>query len=266
MTNLTTESHVLAFYGIQESLRCLKPVYEAVLNWLQTHDCPPNRLGVHGKGFSGKLVSFRRTDSRLQKLGFRDIEGISIASAPPEYDSQAIDGRMSADMSIRNEYTILAMDASIGDIEAMWDIARVVVARLGPCYGIGYTLERRKGPVFYALGLNYNRSGDKIVTCGPEYEEEVRISSWTDGMDQRVYREGLLRDVYPWNFLTTPHLTRRVADVSLRTWIEKDSKRGRLSPFEGETSLWSVDEAAIPVLRSELRNAGVIFDARLHAD
>lgn len=258
------ESNVLAFYGIHGSSRAAAPCYEAVLAWLQTNRCPPDRLGVHGKGFSGKLIGFPSAHSRLKKRGFDDIESVEIQSQPPEGDPKAIDGRMSVDMSFRNEYIILAMDSSVGSFDAMWQVARTVVAHFSPDYGIGFSRERRLGPAFYALGMNYTCGGDKLVFSGPLYEEKVRISSWTDGMELHVYRDGLLRDVYPHNFLTSPQLSRRVAGVPLQTWIEQEPSRGRLAAFEGDMSIWSVEQSAIPRIREVLLKEGMLFDAQTY--
>jgi hypothetical protein len=84
-------------------------------------------------------------------------------------------------------------------------------------------------------------------------------------MVKQVFREGLLRDVYPWNFLTLPQLTRQVRGIALEQWIQRDARRGKLGLLCDGVSLWEVAEANIPEIRQELRQAHVIFDWRKYS-
>jgi hypothetical protein len=60
--------------------------------------------------------------------------------------------------------------------------------------------------------------------------------------------------------LTQPHLSRRIGDDTLETWINKSSERGKLSPFARDVVLWEVQDEHIPKIRRELRRARAIFD------
>ena len=80
-------------------------------------------------------------------------------------------------------------------------------------------------------------------------------------MEEELYRKGLLRDVYLYNFLTEPQLSRFVAGGTLQQWIQQDTSRGQFAAFHGNVWLWSVDGLAIPELREILRREGVIFTA-----
>jgi len=261
MKNEFTQYTCVAFYGFAVTASTAVHCYERMLQWFAQKGCPPDRMGVKGEGFSGKLLDFSRPSAKLKKNGFRGVASVEIHSKPPSECPTSVDGRMMADLSIVREYAILSAESLLVPFEAMLDIAHAVVQHLKPCYGIGYQRNRRLGPSFYALGINYGTQG---VFSGPEYEEKVRISSWIEGMSQHVYRQGLLRDVYPYNFLTEAHLFRNVAGLPLNEWIQKDSGRGRLVPFSGNMSLWSVDQVAIPQVCEDLHREGIIFDAMRH--
>ena len=81
-------------------------------------------------------------------------------------------------------------------------------------------------------------------------------------MDNEVYRDGILRDVYPMNFLTAPQLNKRIGRSTLRRWIGQTADRGELSHFMDDVWLWRVPEKLIPRIRSELDEVGLIFDFR----
>lgn len=79
-------------------------------------------------------------------------------------------------------------------------------------------------------------------------------------MDRQVYREGVLRDVYPWNFLTASHLTAQVNNMVLQDWIQQDEQRGQLKPLNDDVWLWEVNEENILAVRYTLWDAGIIFN------
>lgn len=142
----------------------------------------------------------------------------------------------------------------------MLALAQTIADLLKPDYGIGYRREYRFGPGFYAWGIP--QVPDSVPLFDPEREKEDElISKWGQiGLDEKVYLRGLLRDVYPWNFVTQPQLTAKVGRLTLQQWIQKTPERGQLSPLTDEMMLWSVEAQHIPTLRQQLWEAGVIFD------
>jgi hypothetical protein len=81
-------------------------------------------------------------------------------------------------------------------------------------------------------------------------------------MPKQVYRAGLLRDVYYWNFLTRTQLDRPVAGTTLEHWIGQDSRRGTVTPFAGDLWLWEVQDGEVTALRRALDEGGVFLDWR----
>ena len=136
-------------------------------------------------------------------------------------------------------------------------IASEVARLLKPIYGIGYTRSHRLDAGFYAIGLNLD-PGDLTPE---ERKEQEWIGTWGETLfEDQVYRKGILRDVYPWNFLTRPHLKKKVDGVPLEQWIRQSSRRGKLGEFSKGMSLWEVGEKQIPAVRKTLRQAGLILE------
>src|SRR5437763_168555 len=90
--------------------------------------------------------------------------------------------------------------AAIG--EECWVVRYVI-----PEYGIGYARPAPLGPTWYAIGIC---QGFPISLTKAEYEQKLTISRWANAMRARVWQRGVLRDVYPWNFLTQPQLSASV--------------------------------------------------------
>lgn len=256
---MTAQGPVVAFYGLADA-KAAASFYEDTLQWFQANDCPPDKLSVAGEGFSGKPTAFNRTHGRLMKGGFQGIDSVTVLSMCPDSSLPLTDWRMTAILSLKDSYVVLAADSSVASMDSMLSVARTTVEHLKPCYGIGYVREMRLGPSLYAIGLNY---GTHTAFSGPEYEEKLRITRWGEAMGQHAYRDGFVRDVYPCNFLTNPQLSRSVAGASLHDWITHDASRGQLTEFAGDVFLWSVDEAVIQPVRDVLHREGVIYDAQV---
>ena len=98
----------------------------------------------------------------------------------------------------------------------------------------------------------------------PATPEGDRISAWGMALDDRPWRNGLIRDVFRWNFLIKPQLRRAVGNQPLEAWIRGAPDRGTLHRVSKDLVLWSVPEDHIPAVRQPLCDAGVIYDRRLH--
>ena len=100
-----------------------------------------------------------------------------------------------------------------------------------------------------------NVSSGRIPEC-----DALRISRWGAGMAYEVYNRGQLRDVYPWNFLTSLQLNATIGGIRLREWIGELKLRGTLTELTREVTLWEVGAEQIPLIRVALDELGVIFD------
>lgn len=254
------ECSVIALYGFAVDPSIVESVYERVVSWFDSLNAPATTLAVEGRGFSGKVRTFSRLNARLRKRGFQDVADFEVSSLGANGGFPLRDGPLTASLVLESEYFLAAVRSSLADLTAdsMRGLARDVIGFLHPAYGVGYRRERAKGPPFYAIGLSMG-----LQHSGPEYEEGLSICRWGDtGMEERVWREGILRDVYPWNFLTQVQLRKRIGRMSLKRWIGEGQRRGKLSKFEGDMYLWELKPGEIRSVRPVLREAGLIFDYR----
>lgn len=263
---ISEKCSAIAFYDIDTAPKTAEGFYRTVVKWFTDLGYPPDKIGVTGTGHGGKLRSFVRGNAKLRNMGFQGVLAVEVISSTPN----ALTGhgfvltagyvgkpdRSYADVVARTSLATLSSSS-------MLPLAQMLVQELKPAYGIGYQMEHRDGPEVYVFGMGY---GSEILK-GEAYEEARNRARWGDiGMVEQVWREGLLRDVYPWNFLTRPQLTRPIGKVSLEQWIRQDARRGRLSPLCDGVFLWEVDDANIPDIRRALRQAGAIFDWRTYPE
>jgi len=258
---VSEERFVLAFYGLNPSPKVGEDFFLTAGQWFSELGYPPDKMSVSGKGHSGKVGDYRRATSKLQKTGFSEVESFSMyASKPNAFIEEFFASAFFAHADRHGGDAVVAVPSSLIARETWLPVARKIIENVRPAYGIGFKRELGLGPVWYALGVCYG--GDPVPT-GEAYEEERNISRWCDmGRVKQVYREGLLRDVYPWNFLTQTQLTKEVGGVLLEQWIRQDARRGTLSPLCDGVSLWEVGEAHLPAVRQALHQAGTIFDWR----
>ncbi|HBS29609.1 MAG TPA: hypothetical protein DEB06_09215 [Phycisphaerales bacterium] len=111
----------------------------------------------------------------------------------------------------------------------------------------------------YALGIGY----------GPRHKEQheeygMNISRWgySVGCRPEVYAAGILRDIYPHNYLSAPYLDAPIGRTAktLREWIQDDPvERGTLSPFTDLLTDWAPPVKNIPTIREALYRAGRVF-------
>jgi hypothetical protein len=258
---VSDECSGLAFYGIRPGARAAEAFYDAMVAWFRRLGHPPDKLGVSAPGFSRHFESFRREDARLRRSGFRRVGGIELVATTPRAEIWGRDYYVTASyMTGPDELTAyLVARSSLATLSAasLLPVAREVAAILKPVYGFGYTRSHELHPAEYAIGLNVDRGP---LTGGAAREQE-RIVAWGETLSEgQVYRQGILRDVYRWNFLTRPHLRKKVGRVPLGRWIRQEARRGTLGEFGGGMHFWEVAKRHLPAVRRALRRAGLIFE------
>lgn len=253
---------VLAYYGFRATPKNMGQVYQMIVSWFDELGFPPDRLGVGRKGHrDGKLGTFSRTNAILERSGFDDVVHFDLHSSLPNAKVSGAQFYAAGCFDHSDGgYCVVSIPHEVASKDQWLPTSREIIESLGPSYGIGYERDLRNGPVFYALGVNV---GTGIGQTPAERDEGRRISRWSDlAMVQQVYRDGLIRDVYPWSFLTQPQLNRPVGKVTLEKWIEQDAERGQLSSMPKGVVMWEVEESRVPAIRSALQEANVIFDWR----
>lgn len=217
---------------------------------------PPAYLSVHRRARGPKHQSFESAWRRLAKEGLDGVRAVYAYDLAPGGDLPVSHWRAFLDCSRDDAYYQLgaALEYKPGADAEILEFTESMVDVLSPKYGIGFFRPRKLGPAIYGIGLS---AGLDLI--GPEREEVARITRWGDGMASRVYDQGYLRDVYPYNWLTEPQLARTVNNLSLGDWISHASNRGSLSKVGERHMLWTVPEADIEEVRSLLWDSGLVF-------
>lgn len=246
---------VFAFYGI-DNPTCLDDLYLNAVKWFEEIGCTCDKLAVQGKSFSGKQGAFSRIHTRLVKKGACNVDGIELTSMWPDGEYPLTEWRAKMEMSRSPSWFVISIHESAADMS--WLLSKVleVVPSVRPSYGIGYRREMRCGPVLYAVGLTL----DTGVYDDAEYDESLRTTNWgCDAVYSEDYRDGIIRDVYPHNFLSKAHLGRQIEGMPFKRWITQDSSRGDLVALDSGISLWSVPVDRTGTIRARLQREGMIF-------
>lgn len=261
---ISEQCSVVSLYGIASTKESLANFYHRIVQWFQEVGHSVDKLSVHGPGHSGRPVSFASADSKLRKLGFEGITDLDVFSLIPDARIPINDYLLTATWSATESYVYIVSRSSIASLSdsVMLPLARKIIQDVKPAYGIGYTRNHRLGPAMYAVGIaqGLGLDGYGVGLTPAEQEEANSICRWGDGIAERIWEKGVLRDVYPWNFLNQFHLAKQIGDTSLEQWIQRDEQRGNLSSFQDGITFWNVPESSLPLLRQILFRAGVIFD------
>lgn len=259
---MTLECSALAFYWKGTGEPRVAGFYQVVVGWLKNIGHPPTRIGVDRKGVSGKIVNFADMEARLKTGGFADITGIELYAMDSD-ETPKWDYLTKCSYSQSESYAVVAARSSLATLSqaSMFPLAQSMIRELKPEYGIGYTRLLNEGPDLYAVGIGV---GDGLGQSESEREEALRRARWSDAMSEHLWDQGLLRDVYPWNFLTQPHLSRAVKELTLQQWITQEPERGTLQQVGEGVLMWNVPLARIADIRKELQDNDVIFNWRTH--
>jgi hypothetical protein len=259
-TDMTTKTvsedcTAVAFYGVAPRPGAVERLYRRIVAWFETHGVPPDRASIRGAGFGHKLVTFKGMETRLKRLGFDTVKDFSLVSSLPEAHIATHDYFMSVVFDSDSGDFVISMRRSLVPLarEPLLPFIRDLAQDLGARYGFAYIRSAETSPTLYALGLVMG-----LELIDPDDVEGDHIGFWMDAVRMRVWEQGKLRDVYPWNFLNAAQLSRPVGSVPFADWIRAAPGRGTLEPF-GEMSFWEVPAADIRTLRRTLWLEGNIY-------
>src|SRR5258708_36743361 len=73
----------IVFYGIHADAKQVEGFYKEIVDLFAGLGFPPDRLGVNGPGFTGKLGLFARVDAKLRRAGFAEGPYFQLLSSTP---------------------------------------------------------------------------------------------------------------------------------------------------------------------------------------
>lgn len=240
----------------------MKNLFYYIENWFSSkNNVIPNKMSISGNSgvrSGSKTITFRNGKQRLEKFQFDGVNGMWIAALPPEVGTEMFD--FVCDMNLhqgpngRSTFSLCWDDQIIKfGRQYFEDLAQDLYAFLEPAYGYGYQRLFKLGPSFYPYGIlagidSFSQEADQITKWGDEY-----------CYDSGRYRTGLLRDVYPINFLSHEHFVENIDGQTLKSWIESSSEHGELRQLAENLWSWWMPEENIAVVRERLIPAGLLL-------
>jgi len=236
----------------------VKDWYEYIVEWFYRYNQIPTRmsLGVRNVRPSSKTRTFKHYNKVIKAINSGDIYDLWIGSTPPNHNDDYFDSifQVQLELELRKKFLVICFDNEIISFDKDYlesfikDVAPYFDARYGICYQRDFT----KGPGLYAYGV--------IGERGYSEEEEDQITKWLHsyGYEKR-YQLGDLRDIYPLNVLSKPHLQRKVNNQTLEQWIKSSSSHGELKQLTDKLWSWWMPQDKISPVRESLRDSGIIL-------
>ncbi len=253
----------LGFYGFEPSRDVVERVYRLALGWFERFHCPPHQMVTSLDGH--KYISFKRSAAKLEKSDFRNIGHFEIISLTPGGPKYQKGGNLNLEVDFKGTGVIALsarpLVAMLTPDSLLW-LAREIATTVGPEYGIGCYRDEALHPTSFVHGY----FGAYAGFFGSKEEQRRKremfmVNSWgQNGGPAQVWREEILRDVYPWNFLNATQLKSRVDECNLEEWIRAGPGRGTLSEVASGLVSWEVPKKHIASVRNNLWNAGILFD------
>ncbi|MDZ4818341.1 MAG: hypothetical protein SGJ20_05145 [Planctomycetota bacterium] len=267
-------AHALLFYGIQPTEKQFASFYQELATWMTDLEHPATKTITTDHAGKSRAASYKRRDADLAETGFDDIDRFCLIAltkkgakkGTKKKEPATLDWSVCATVA-RGEvpYFVLEMRSRVLELddERLHALCQQAVKLLKPLYGIGYSARFDHGPVHFAAGS----LRDDPVTVGEPYELEEALSSWRigdNGFNDSLYKSGLIRGVYPLNFLNEKQLTHTLTgkagkEATLQKWIKADPTRGELSEC-GKLTLWTVEPDEVETLREELAETDIVLD------
>lgn len=264
MINQHDIGHMLAVRRVHWTPEKMRHAYLWTLEAWASLGITPDKIGGSGECLpkANKYGSFSRFRKRLQTYDFEDASHLSMETLGKEGKSEMSEWVASTVLNRlpTKDEAHFGLNPHALDITSERAVSVLTSAanQVGGVYGYIFSQEMRYCPGLYSRGVGFGN-----IMNERKDDHGMNISWWgrTGSDEDWSYEAGLLRDIYPHNFLSTPYLDAPVGGtlVSLREWIEADADRGTLEPFTGALWLWRPVVEHIPAIREALYRAGRVY-------
>ncbi len=245
-------SKCVALHNKQKSIVDIKLFLKMGMDILNSLDTAPNYIGLMGKGYPSKIVSFSRGIKSLEKNNYEGIEAINLFHVLPNSDSPAYDWLFMLGLNILNETRIFfaGNDEIIDDI-SMEEIVKKLAGFAEFEYGYVFNRRYDEGPEFYVAGAIYGDLSD---------EESEQITKWLkDSYVKKSYSFGKLRDIYSCNLLSQAHLDFELEkNYKLADFISKTSNT-TLSKANSSLFEWRIPGSEIAQIKEDLLKYDILI-------
>jgi hypothetical protein len=232
--------------------------HEWALKFFAANGVLPDICGISKVDGKDSNRSYKRLEKRLRAEPLSSVDGLELCHMLPGHFDLVFGCDVSASLiDVGGKMMTFCCDQTIRGIEL--NFFEPLLERIGTTvalqYGSGYLRLRESGPSAYASGM---AAGMGYST--EELAEADRIATWFyERPGKKRHLMGLLRDVYPLNVISEPHLEQRVEGLPLADWIRQSPSRGTLRSLPRGAWLWRIDEANIESVRASLADAGLLI-------
>lgn len=260
-------SNTLALYDFAIEEADFKGWFYYVLKLYEHYEYAPIKMGCTGPNAPKnlKLTTFKYGQKLLEKYDFKGFESIEVCTTPKEtsdiyLNTSSLFVHVNIATASGKGALVTCLDDEVGPFnrEVFENLTRDLFLFFKPQYGIFYQREFKKGPSLYSVGIIEGLDGCKKPE---DAKEEDIISEWSRAYvcSQGKYKTGDLRDIYPLNFLSQPHLDQKVGDLTLEQWILSKEAHGELKKLAENFWSWYVKPPYIPFVREALRPTGFVL-------
>lgn len=87
-----------------------------------------------------------------------------------------------------------------------------------------------------------------------------------NGIAPKRYLKGMMRLVYPYNFITTKHLNNKIQNSTLKNWIINNSNNGDLIEITDDLWIWCVDEVNLERVNLDCLIADILISGKMPSE
>jgi hypothetical protein len=283
---VTETDYSLALYGIESGVERMRSFHETVTAWLRGIGLSPDQvlIGRPGQGDIAGDLSY--VTSALDGAGFAGVESEEITVSPEDSKATTTQFVVNATCS-DGRYAVVAVRGTVANYTngRLVSLAQGLIEALSPSYGFGHHMALFLEPQLYALGKIPRlfqafqppedeedeepeddpadvRDISRALIEDPDKSLEQIVQWGKMAMPMELYRKGILRDFYPWNFLNKAQRSASVEGVTLEEWIKADRSRGKIGPAPCDLAFWAIEPNRIDEIKPVLKRNKVIFDYR----
>ncbi len=248
----------------------LRQLYQWLVERFEMLEIPVTHLGVTGKR---DYVSFPNARKRVEADDWSRFDNLTLLHFKSQRKGLNLAFHHTAEASLeaynrrhfglpsdswlegrwRSFWSIDPTDGGLNETEVLRELLEFMRLSAGE-YGYCCWMRREQAPSFYASGGG--------ASDGRKEDMAINAASW--GRDKVHFKQRLLRDIYPYNFLSPDYLELPVYGTTLEQWVRADAGRGTLEPLTHKMSTWQPVIENIPVIREQLFRAGIMFYWRFY--
>ena len=246
-------ANCIALHDFSEIPANIKDWFEYTVYFFRDNGIEPTRISSQK---TDRTVSLKIGIKQLEEIGYK-ADGMSIYATPPNHHSDMFDAIFTSYLTYKlGTILVICFDDQILGFnpDTIAPLAKDLSTFFGAQYGYAYQRKFSQGPSFYPYGTI---GGNEDISD----EEESQITKWGLVYGTPKYHLGQLRDIYPYNFLSQPHLDNQIGNLSLKAWIDTDPARGKLTQLTDSLWSWHVDPAHIEAVRESLKPTGLLICA-----